>query len=116
MGHARTLLALPDQEIMEKTADQAIKQSMSVRATEARVKELLVAFAGGPPLVEKGSKGGKKKARPVWLNELEENLVEALSTPVAIKYGKKRSQIIIDCNSPEELDRLFNRLKNSQPE
>jgi len=112
MGHARTLLALPDPEIMEKTANEAIKQSMSVRATEARVKELLVAIAGGPPLVEKGTKG-KKKARPVWLNELEENLVEVLSTPVAIKYGKKRSQIVIDCGSPEELDRLFNRLKNS---
>lgn len=113
MGHARTLLALPDHKIMEKTADQAIKQGMSVRATEARVKELLVAIAGGPELGQKGAKATKKKARPVWLNELEENLIEVLGTPVAIKYGRKRSQIVIACSSQKELDRIFTRLKNS---
>lgn len=113
MGHARTLLALPDHEIMERTADLAIKQGLSVRATEAKVKDLLVAIAGGPPLAGKGSKTGQKKERPVWLNELEENLVEVLSTPVAIKYGRKRSQIVIECSSQKELDRIFTRLKNS---
>lgn len=113
MGHARTLLALPDPQIMEKTAEQAIKQSLSVRATEAKVKELLVAIAGGPALVDKGSKGAKPKARPVWLNELEENLVEVLGTPVSIKYGRKRSQIVIDCSSQKELDRIFTKLKNA---
>lgn len=113
MGHARTLLALPDHEVMEKTATLAIKQSLSVRATEAKVKELLVAIAGGPALVEKGSKSTKAKARPVWLGELEENLIDVLGTPVAIKYGRKRSQIVIECSSQKELDRIFTRLKNS---
>ncbi len=112
MGHARTLLALPDHEVMNQTADFAIKQSLSVRALEAKVKELLGVIAAGakgeaPPATK------AKKARPVWLNELEESLVEALSTPVAIKYGRKRSQIVIDCGSQEELDRIFTRLKNA---
>jgi hypothetical protein len=49
----------------------------------------------------------------VWLNELEENLIEVLGTPVAIKYGRKRSQIVIACSSQKELDRIFTRLKNS---
>lgn len=112
MGHARSLLALPDAETMEITAGAAIKQNLSVRALESLVKDIL-----------EGSKGGKenqqaaatkaKGARPVWLNELEENLVEALSTPVTIKYGKKRSQIVIDCAGREEFERVFARLKNS---
>ena len=112
MGHARSLLALPDAETMEITAGAAIKQNLSVRALESLVKDIL-----------EGSKGGKEKqqaaatktkgARPVWLNELEENLVEALSTPVTIKYGKKRSQIVIDCAGREEFERVFARLKNS---
>ena len=112
MGHARSLLALPDHEAMNQTAEFAIKQSLSVRALEAKVKELLAVMTAG--------KGGKsappskaKKSRPVWLNELEESLVETLSTPVAIKFGRKRSQIIIDCGSQEELDRIFSRLKNA---
>ncbi len=106
------MLALPDHEAMNQTAEFAIKQSLSVRALEAKVKELLAVMTAG--------KGGKspppskaKKSRPVWLNELEESLVETLSTPVAIKFGRKRSQIIIDCGSQEELDRIFSRLKNA---
>ena len=113
MGHARTLLALPDHGIMEKTAKLAIKQNLSVRATEAKVKELLVAIAGGPPLTDTGARPSRKGARPVWLNELEENLIDVLGTPVAIKYGRKRSQIVIECSSQKELDRIFSRLKNS---
>lgn len=112
MGHARCLLALPDHETMEITADATIKQSLSVRALESLVKDML-----------EGSKGtrtegstGKKKAkgdRPVWLNELEETLIENLSTPVTIQYGRKRSKIVIECGNREELDRLFSRLKDS---
>ena len=112
MGHARCLLALPDHETMEITADATIKQSLSVRALESLVKDML-----------EGSKGtrtegstGKKKAkgdRPVWLNELEETLIENLSTPVTIQYGRKRSKIVIECGNREELDRPFSRLKDS---
>jgi ParB family transcriptional regulator, chromosome partitioning protein len=113
MGHGRTLLALPDHETMIKTAEHAIKQSLSVRALEAKVKELLAVMASGELQSTPTSGPGKKKPRPVWLNELEESLVEALSTPVAIKYGRKRSQIVIDCGSQAELDRIFTRLKNA---
>jgi ParB family transcriptional regulator, chromosome partitioning protein len=113
MGHARSLLALPDHEVMNKTAEFAIKQGLSVRALEAKVKELQAIMASGSSAPVTESKPGAKKPRPVWLNELEESLVEALSTPVSIKYGRKRSQIVIDCGSQAELDRIFTRLKNA---
>jgi ParB family transcriptional regulator, chromosome partitioning protein len=110
MGHARSLLALPDAETMVKTADLALRQSLSVRALEAKVKELLEASKG--EAAPSASAPAKSKTRPVWLKELEENLVEALSTTVSIRYGRKRSQIVIECAGREEFERIFARLKN----
>lgn len=113
MGHARCLLALPDHETMEITADASIKQNLSVRALESLVKDMLEGSKGKSQSPETTGKAKAKAERPVWLNELEENLVETLSTPVVIKYGKKRSQIIIECAGREEFERVFGRLKNA---
>jgi ParB family transcriptional regulator, chromosome partitioning protein len=109
MGHARALLALPDGESMQAFATECIKNGWSVRAAEAQVKDALESSVG------RGTAAGssKSKARPVWLNELEESLVEALGTPVVIRYSKKRSQIIIDCAGRDEFERVFQRLKNA---
>lgn len=111
MGHARALLALPDQEAMTSTAEFAIKRALSVRALEAKIKEMQAMMVGGKTATT--GKGKTKDSRPVWLNELEESLVEALSTPVSIKYGRKRSQIVIECAGREEFDRVFARIKNA---
>jgi ParB family transcriptional regulator, chromosome partitioning protein len=107
MGHARCLLALPDAEAMTRFADSAIQHAWSVRALEAKVREALEASKGD----KRSAAAGKQ--RPVWLNELEESLVEALGTPVAIRYGRKRSQIVIDCAGRDEFERVFQRLKNA---
>ncbi|MBL8727126.1 MAG: ParB/RepB/Spo0J family partition protein [Planctomycetes bacterium] len=107
MGHARSLLALPDADAMVVAADEAIRAGLSVRSLEARVKEALEASKGKP------TKSAGTRARPVWLNELEESLVESLGTPVTIRYGRKRSQIVIDCAGRDEFERVFQRLKGS---
>ncbi len=108
MGHARCLLTLADGPTITKSADECIKQGWSVRALETKVREALEASKG-----QAATTPGKAKARPVWLNELEESLVEAMGTPVTIRYGRKRSQIIIDCAGREEFERVFQRLKNA---
>ena len=108
MGHARALLGLGDAQVMVATADEAIRQGWSVRQLEARVKELQQAALASPK-----SAPATGKTRPVWLNELEESLVDALATPVAIRYGRKRSQIVIECAGREEFERIFQRLKNA---
>ena len=113
MGHARCLLALPDHETMEITADASIKQNLSVRALESLVKDMLEGSKSKSQSAETTGKAKAKANRPVWLNELEENLVETLSTPVVIKYGQKRSQIVIECAGREEFERVFDRLKNA---
>ena len=104
MGHARTLLALSEVESMVRLADQAIKQAWSVRKLEAEVKTLQQALTSPQP------ERAPVRARPVWLNELEENLVDSIGAPVSIRYGRKRSQIIIECAGREELDRIYHRL------
>jgi ParB family chromosome partitioning protein len=106
MGHARSLLALPDAEAIVACADECIKQGWSVRALEAKVKDAQQASKGAPAKAS-------ERNRPVWLNELEESLVEAWGTPVTIRYGRKRSQIVIECAGREEFERVFQRLKNA---
>jgi hypothetical protein len=94
---------------MVAMADTAIRGAWSVRKLEQRVREANEAAA-------RPVKGGKKKptkGRPVWLNEIEEALVENLGTPVTVRYGSKRSQIVIDCGNREEFERLYDRLKNA---
>lgn len=103
MGHARALLGLVDRGSMGQLAEAAIRGSWSVRALEQKVQEANAAVAG--------KARPKGRARPVWLNELEESLVEVLSTPVSIRYGRKRSQIIIECAGREEFERVFQKLK-----
>lgn len=107
MGHARSLLALPDHAKMTELAERCLKHGWSVRELEARIRVAQEAAKGG----ERAGRSGKQ--RPVWLNELEEGLVEVLGTPVTIRYGRKRSQIIIDCAGRDEFERVFQRIKNA---
>ncbi|HEX6812587.1 MAG TPA: ParB/RepB/Spo0J family partition protein [Planctomycetota bacterium] len=109
MGHARALLALDGPEAMIRCGDEAIRLGLSVRDLEAKVKDLLTASTGTPNKTVTGS----RKSRPVWLNEIEETLVESLGTPVTIRMGRKRSQIVIECAGRAEFDRVFQRLKNA---
>lgn len=108
MGHARALLALGDGELMAKLAEHSIKQAWSVRKLEAEVKTAQQAQ------VSPEAKTVSPRARPVWLNELEENLVESMGAPVSIRYGRKRSQIIIECAGRDELDRIYHRLTSDK--
>ena len=112
MGHARTLLALADHELIVKVADETIRNAWSVRALEQKVKEANEALVK-PPAGAESKIEPKGKTRPVWLKELEETLMDSLAAPVLIRYGRKRSQIIIDCASREEFERLYDRLKGS---
>ena len=59
----------------------------------------------------KAAGASAKKQPPVWVKELEENLVESIGASVQIRYGKKRSQIIIECVGREEFERVYTRLR-----
>lgn len=112
MGHARCLLALPDAETQVASAEECIRQGWSVRVLEAQVKAALDA-SKGPAVAATPTVAAKGKSRPVWLNEIEEGLRDNLSTPVQVRYSKKRSQIIIECAGRAEFERVLERLKNA---
>ena len=95
-----------------KLADECIRQGMSVRQLEVVVKDVALRAPKDQAEAVAGAASKSKKARPVWLNELEENLVESLGTPVSVRYGRKRSQIVIDCAGREEFERIYAKLKN----
>jgi ParB family chromosome partitioning protein len=106
MGHARALLGVSVRENLIHLAEEAIRAGLSVRATEELVKR-----ANLGPAPDGKPSPTRKRARPVWLSELEDNLVESLGAAVSIRYGKKRSQIVIDCAGREEFERIYTRLK-----
>ena len=101
---------LVDRDVLVTMADTAIRGSWSVRILEQRVREANEAVAAP---TKPGSKKKPAKGRPVWLKELEETLMENLATPVSVRYSRKRSQIVIDCGSREEFERIYERLKNA---
>ena len=112
MGHARALLALLDEEEQKKVATEVVKKKLSVRDLEDLVKTLNAATEVG---TKKAPLKGKR-GRPIWLNEIEENLVEALGTAVRVQYGKKRSRITIECIGRPEFERVYELLRGGEAE
>ncbi len=108
MGHARALLGLsaPEQQAL---AESAVRERLTVRDIESRAQERKVsapqpAAGGAPP-------AGAKKSRPIWLNEIEDTLAEALGASVHVRYGRKRSLITVECRGREDFERVYEMLK-----
>ncbi len=105
MGHARALLGLLDAEEQKKVAREVVRKRLSVRDIEELVKAVNAATEPGASKPMAG-----KRCRPVWLNEIEENMVRALGTSVHVRYSKKRSRITIECLGRAEFERVYELL------
>ena len=101
-GHARTLLALEDQELQFTAAERIIEHKLSVRETEKLVKDLL-----------KPKKSGKvqnvpDEATALIYKNLEEKIRGILGTKVSInRKDENRGKIEIEYYSMDELERLM---------
>jgi len=109
MGHARALLGLAGADEQNAVAVEIVKKRLNVRQVEAMVNSLNEATE--PP--RDGKRRKAPSGRPVWLNEIEENLAEALGAAVSIRYGSKRSRITIETLSREEFERVYELLKGA---
>jgi ParB family chromosome partitioning protein len=102
MGHARALLALDDEKQMVQLQTRIVADGLSVRATEALVKN------------SKGSVVGKsvKKSKVVdpELEHLVEQLQRALGTQVRINSKGSGGKIEITYFTAEDLNRLLENL------
>ncbi|MEI6449576.1 MAG: ParB/RepB/Spo0J family partition protein [Actinomycetes bacterium] len=104
-GHGRALLALPDHGRRRKTARLVAAQGLSVRQTEALVKELN----------EEAPGGGAPAARPpagADFSDLVDELYGLLETPVRIRGDKRGGTIQIAFKSRGELERLVGLLRS----
>lgn len=107
MGHARALAGLADAQLQVRLADEVVREHLSVRSLEDQIR--------GRKSTEALDSAGSKRpapAREAWLSEIEETLRETFGTNVAVRYGRKRSTILIECAGREEFERILGRLKN----
>ena len=100
MGHARALLALPDEE-QTSAARMVSGKGLSVRQTEALVRRL----TSGTGTVQ-----NKQVSNPDIKN-LENNLAEKLGAKVMIQHtAKGKGKLVVRYNSLDELDGILGHI------
>jgi ParB family chromosome partitioning protein len=97
MGHARALLALPDEQ-QTSAARMVSGKGLSVRQTEALVRRL----TSGQGAVQ------SKQAFNPDIKSLENNLAEKLGAKVMIQHtAKGKGKVVVKYNSLDELDGIL---------
>ncbi len=107
-GHARALLGLNDDELIEKTAEEVIENGLSVRETEKRVQFLnkLGEIDEEPVLKEKVDR------RPQYYREVELSLTESFGRKVRVNQKSKTSgTLVLEFYGEDDLKELMKRFK-----
>jgi ParB family chromosome partitioning protein len=99
MGHARALLALPDEAAQRRLGREIVAKNLSVRDVEALVKRETTTE----------TKDTKERADPNT-RAAEDKLRLALGTRVRINRRRKGGRIEIEFVSEDELQRIYERL------
>ena len=98
-GHARTLLAFPDEASMLEAAKKAVEQGLSVRELERMAKKAAEAQKEG------------EKPRPThripYFDEVELSLHEHLGRKVRVAGNKTKGTLQIEFYGEEDLQRLM---------
>jgi len=102
MGHARALLGLNDVLEQRRLARRIEKEGLSVRHVEKYVAEYQRPHAGQGALQE--------TPKPPHIRDMENRLRMALGTRVTIVENQGRGKIVIDFFSPEDFDRILDKL------
>ena len=103
MGHARALLTL-DAHVQRDIARQIVSKGLSVRQTEALVRQ-----------VQEGKSEDKVKSEVTVsadIRRLQESLSDTLGASVEIQHGAKgKGKLVINYNSLDELDGILAHIK-----
>jgi ParB family chromosome partitioning protein len=107
-GHARALLGLEGNPILERMAERVAAAGLSVRETE----ELVRRERGQEPVAGLPARGrvGKTAGQDPGLMEISELLSEELETRVHVSMGRGRGRIVIDFGSGDDLVRIWRRI------
>ena len=104
MGHARALLGLENEELIQKARHEILHRMLSVRATEELVSKL-----------KRGIRVAQKPARQpdLLMVSLEEQLQKQFQTRIAIRRnGAGKGALEIHFNSSDELTRIIDLLQS----
>jgi ParB family chromosome partitioning protein len=103
MGHARALLALPDESAQLRLGRDIVGKALSVRETETLVKRLIEPPLARPEIV-----------KDVHTRAAEERLRFALGTRVRIVRKGKGGRVEIDFGDENELHRIYEQLTDGK--
>lgn len=96
MGHARALLGLESAKDIEILRREVLQKDLSVRQTEARVRQMKT------PPPEKAP----ERKKDIFLKSLETDLGRKLGTKVEIAPQKKGGKVVITYYSNDDLERI----------
>ncbi|HIJ81415.1 MAG TPA: ParB/RepB/Spo0J family partition protein [Desulfuromonadales bacterium] len=103
MGHARALLALESDGLIEKARNETLQRQLSVRGTEELVRRLKAHPVPAPTR--------KMKQPDLLMSSLEEQLQKRFQSRVAIrKIGVKGGRLEIHFSDQDELTRIIDLL------
>lgn len=102
-GHARALLPLEKPECMEQAAAVILEQQLSVRQTEALVKQLL-----------KSPRQAKEKAPDIYVRDLERSMSSLTGHKITIRHGAKKGTLTIEYYGNDDLDAVCQALRGVQ--
>lgn len=102
-GHARGILAIPGMEKQLALLDMIIKEDMTVRAVEDKIREIL-----DRPKVVRAPRGGPADPE---VAALESELRGKLGTKVKVQKSGESGRITIEFFSQEELNSFMDKVK-----
>jgi ParB family transcriptional regulator, chromosome partitioning protein len=104
-GHARAILSVIDPGRRDLLFARAVAEGISVREAEAAAADL-----NTPPTRPASAPKRPERPKEPELQVVEERLIEALGTKVAIKGDSKKGIIAIEYYSLEDLERILDVL------
>lgn len=107
-GHARALLGLEDNELMEQIAQEVVEYSLSVRETEKRVQQINKEKENGEEVVVKE----KIDRRPPYYREVELSLSECFGRKVLVNQKNKNiGTLVLEFYGEDDLKELLKHFK-----
>ncbi len=105
-GHARALLGLPSDELIEQALQVVIERELSVRQTEELVRRLVREASEGA----EEDKGAAEEEVSAESRAIESRLREALGTKVSLFRSRRGGRIVIHFYSEEELTSIYDAI------
>jgi len=108
-GHARALLSLEDNDLIEQAAQQIVDNNLSVRETEKLVSQMVKSKEEQPTVAVKE----KTDRRPQFYREVELSLNESLGRKVTVnRKNKNNGTLVLEFYGEDDLRELLKHFKD----